>query len=535
MDFNITAYITLVVTSGVLSLFLGCYAYAQRSGIPNARYFMMYSASLVVYIFSYAFELSSDTLAQIKFWTVMEYIGMPFSVVFGLMMTLQYLGKTVSRKLAAGLLTIPCITLLMVATNEYHHLFYKSVYLREGTATPLADVEIGQWYIVHGAYTFGCLLAGFVLLVSRWKHTNKIYRRQLVTLMASQLLPMISAFAYLMGWTPNGMDPVPVILCITSALYIWAIVSTRILTIVPIAKESIFEWMHEGVIVLDSSMRIVDYNQSMRKMMPVLGKPVVGREMDDVWLAWTGKPFPDIADMNNASVETEWKTGEDTLSYMVRVSALRNKSGYLLGYLVMLIDITERNELQKKLMQLAYYDGLTGIYNRMQFLQRSKELIERAELAEAPLAFILFDVDYFKRINDTYGHETGDNALKHVVTVCQQYLSADMLFARYGGEEFAIGLPFVAEEAAVRLAEQIRAGLNSGIFTAVTGQELVITCSFGIAPYRYGSSLESVLRDADYAMYASKRKGRNAVYTIGQALKEKELQDSGRISDYSLL
>lgn len=112
------------------------------------------------------------------------------------------------------------------------------------------DIAVGQWYVVHGAFTFSCLLCACLILIGQWKHTKKMYRRQLLTLITSQIIPMVAAFLYLLGLTPGGMDPVPVLMCITSAMYIWAILSSRLLTIVPIAKDSIFESMREGVIVL---------------------------------------------------------------------------------------------------------------------------------------------------------------------------------------------------------------------------------------------------------------------------------------------
>jgi PAS domain-containing protein len=87
---------------------------------------------------------------------------------------------------------------------------------------------------------------------------------------------MIAVFLYLMGVTPGGLDPVPVVMCITSAMYIWAMVSTRMLTVVPIAKETIFESMGEGVIVLDPAERLIDYNGAVSRMIPALQVTMIG-------------------------------------------------------------------------------------------------------------------------------------------------------------------------------------------------------------------------------------------------------------------
>ncbi|MBW7458931.1 PAS domain-containing protein, partial [Paenibacillus sepulcri] len=294
MGSQITMYISLIATSGVLCIFLGFYAFFKKQEIPGARTFIIYMTVQAIYIFAYAFQMSSTTLAAIKGWTIVEYIGISFAPVIGLMLILRYIDRPISRMTAALLFVIPVITLGMVATNDFHHLFYKSLELRAGSPLHATDVVIGEWYIVHGAFTFGCLLAGVVLLAREWKATKKAYRKQLATLICGQFIPMISAFIYLMGLTPEGMDPVPLVVCITSSMYIWAIVTTRMLTIVPIAKESIFESMREGVIVLDSAERLIDFNGAVSRMLPGLSIGMIGRKLDEGWTRLTGSPFPDI-------------------------------------------------------------------------------------------------------------------------------------------------------------------------------------------------------------------------------------------------
>lgn len=516
MESHINTYITLVATSAVLNVFLCLYTYFRRSEIPSSKIFILYTAALSIYTFGYAIELASNTLEQMMFWTTVEYIGMPFSASLGLMLMIKYTGKTLSKKVTASLFVIPSITLGMVATNDFHHLFYKKVWLREDSPVPLMDIAVGQWYVVHGAFTFSCLLCACLILIGQWRHTKKMYRRQLLTLITSQIIPMVAAFLYLLGLTPGGMDPVPVLMCITSAMYIWAILSSRLLTIVPIAKDSIFESMREGVIVLDSFNRLVDYNRSLRDMLPELNTTMIGQPLDDIWLNLAGKTFPVEYGREGLQTDLYWQLNGETVCYQVRTSYVYNKDAQTVGSLIMLIDITEQRFLQEQLKQLAYFDGLTKIYNRTQFLHRGREILSEAQLNPQPVSFILFDIDYFKRINDTYGHDVGDQAIIHVVSVCNRYLRPEMLFARYGGEEFVIALPNTSLQEAEKLAEQLRVALLNDPLD-VKGVPITLTSSFGIAQYNGGSdSLESLLRDADTALYESKRNGRNAVraYTV---------------------
>ncbi len=489
----ITMLITLVATSGVFTLFLCLYAYVKRKEIPGARTFIWYTASMTIYIFAVAFEWTSDTIEEISRWTVAEYLGIAFAPPLGLLLVLQYIGKSVPRKAAALLFVVPAMTFLAVATNDWHHLFYKDMFFRENAPAPLVDVAIGELYLVHGAYTFSCMLASVVLLVRQWFRTHRAFRLQLATLTIGQLLPMIGAFLYLIGVTPYGMDPVPMVLCLTSGMYIWAMVSSRVLTTVPIAKERLFESMREGVIVLDATDRIIDFNPSVAGMIPGLSAAMIGAFLRDEWPKLTGAALPEGRVGDGMQEVMVWTVKGAGASYQVRSSLVRDRTGETIGRLLMLIDVTEQKRLQEKLTQMAYFDGLTKLLNRTRFLQRSRDLLANASSFDEPVSFVLFDIDSFKRINDTYGHDAGDRAIQHVVDVAKRQLAPDALFARYGGEEFALALPSAALGDAVALAERIRAALEA-------------------EPLRIGGdTLESLLRDADAALYAAKREGRNRV------------------------
>lgn len=511
MDSLLTMYITLVCVSGVFNVFLGIYAFSKRSEIPGAGTFIVYTAALSIYCFGYAFELASDTLSEVKLWTTVEYIGMPFSAALGLMIVLNYLGRKVSRLTAAVMFIIPSITLIMVATNDYHHLFYKSMYLVEGMPASLVKFEIGEWYIVHGVYTFSCMLAAVVLLGGRWRQTSNKYRLQLVTLICSQFIPMTAAFLYLIGLAPVGLDPVPIVMCVTSTLYIWAIVSTRMLTVVPIAKETIFESMGEGVVVLDLAERLIDFNRAAASMIPSLHSSMIGTTLDEIWIGLTGSPFPVARHPYGMQGELIWSAESEKRFYQIRSSVVRHRNGEQAGSLLMLIDVTELKRLQRNLEHLAFYDGLTQIYNRTHFIHRSRELLKESQTKGYSFSIVLFDIDYFKHVNDSFGHETGDRLIVHVVSVCKRMLFEDMLFGRYGGEEFVLALPSASLQEAAALAERLRTALEAEPLTTASGP-VNVTSSFGVAQATEPTdTLESLLRAADEALYESKRCGRNQV------------------------
>lgn len=165
---------------------------------------------------------------------------------------------------------------------------------------------------------------------------------------------------------------------------------------------------------------------------------------------------------------------------------------------------------QLRFMHLARRDGLTGIFNRQHFVEEAEQALRYVAKSLRNASLILIDLDYFKNINDTYGHIAGDNALKRAVLICQQHLHSSDVFGRIGGEEFGIVLPECSLNQALELAECIRTAIQT-IPDAET-EHVPITASFGIASTtHYGYDLRRLLIAADSALYRAKRDGRNRV------------------------
>jgi diguanylate cyclase (GGDEF)-like protein len=161
-----------------------------------------------------------------------------------------------------------------------------------------------------------------------------------------------------------------------------------------------------------------------------------------------------------------------------------------------------------QLWDMAVTDSLTGLYVRRYFMVKLQEELLRAERYNNILSIVMADLDRFKNINDTYGHDAGDRVLKAIGKFLQQNIRDVDVIARYGGEEFVIMIPEAAKDAAYILSERLRkqfAGLKLENFPQ-------ITISLGIATYPYdGTELEDLIKKADAAMYAAKRAGRNKV------------------------
>ncbi|MEP4889173.1 MAG: GGDEF domain-containing protein, partial [Aliiglaciecola sp.] len=181
--------------------------------------------------------------------------------------------------------------------------------------------------------------------------------------------------------------------------------------------------------------------------------------------------------------------------------------------LILLFVVLYRNrKVQLKLRKMAETDELTGISNRHYFNHRAKSIIENAENQQQPVSFVLFDLDHFKKVNDTYGHQTGDWALRESVKQAKRVCRSIDLIGRMGGEEFGIVLPGCNIDEASKVAEICRAAIEN-IDTQETEHQFKITASFGVADaLRCGYGLEKLFAGADTALYESKENGRNRVY-----------------------
>ena len=153
---------------------------------------------------------------------------------------------------------------------------------------------------------------------------------------------------------------------------------------------------------------------------------------------------------------------------------------------------------------------LTQVLRRT-FQSAINNMTDRAHRMRTKVAMLLCDIDYFKKVNDTYGHPFGDEVLREVAVVLKDSVRNIDLAARYGGEEFTVILPETAGEEARTVAQRIRAALEAEPFSPADGENVTVTISIGLTEYDPKEKLSTFIQRADLAMYRSKRSGRNKV------------------------
>jgi len=167
---------------------------------------------------------------------------------------------------------------------------------------------------------------------------------------------------------------------------------------------------------------------------------------------------------------------------------------------------------QKVLYELATRDGLTGLYNHNTFYTLLADELARAQRFKRPVALLMLDIDHFKHVNDTHGHQAGDTILKGLSELLNHQARVIDRVCRYGGEEIAVVLPETDSAAAADIAERLRASVETQPFDINTGAPVRITVSIGVASWPlHGDGADTLVAAADAALYAAKRSGRNRI------------------------
>ena len=293
--------------------------------------------------------------------------------------------------------------------------------------------------------------------------------------------------------------------------------------------EKMIKFSAGPIFVLDKHHVVVNWNKACEKMTGLKAQMVVGTS--DHWRAFYPSKRDCLADLvldgaydsfphfyETFDTSTFLHDGVRAEGWFDNVGGARryiifdavpiyNRAKELVAVIETLQDISERKKLEEELKRLATTDTLTGLCNRRRFNELLEQEATRARRYHTPLSLIMFDLDYFKNINDTYGHAVGDQVLQAVANVIRANVRATDWVGRWGGEEFMVLCPEATEKDAVGTAEKLRVLLENHAFEAVT----TITISCGVTRFRAPDSVDTFVSRADDALYKAKDKGRNIV------------------------
>jgi diguanylate cyclase (GGDEF)-like protein/PAS domain S-box-containing protein len=189
------------------------------------------------------------------------------------------------------------------------------------------------------------------------------------------------------------------------------------------------------------------------------------------------------------------------------ISPLKDDQNNLIGFVSSGKDVTLETMMHQEMEHLASIDKLTGIYNRHKFEELFSLEAERTRRFSSPLSLILLDIDHFKSVNDTYGHDIGDDVLKHFSSIIKSNIRQIDIFARWGGEEFLVLSPGTNLTEVGVFAEKLRLAIEKASFPTVNN----VTVSVGLSEFEEGDTFSNLFKRADKALYFAKNNGRNQV------------------------
>ncbi len=330
-------------------------------------------------------------------------------------------------------------------------------------------------------------------------------------------------------------------------------------------KRILFKRGPENTIILTDGIRkelhlvIKDFSLMKIKIFSDLGEVIFSTSQKDIGkinrrsyfheIVAKGKPFTKVVKKDTPTMENQVTTSDVVETYIPimrqgqfvgafeiyyditerkkALDKLVSTIRYLLFSLSFLLILTisfilirvklifiEHRQMEEKLEFFANTDTLTQLCNRRRFLEYLEKEISRFRRYSNPAIILIFDIDHFKQVNDTYGHQVGDKVLRLVAQTCKDNLRVNDLIGRYGGEEFIVLLPETNKKQALLVAEKIRHAIEN-LQIPQQKEYLSVTISIGIAPFQDGKPISEdiLIRNADKALYEAKNSGRNrAIY-----------------------
>ena len=265
---------------------------------------------------------------------------------------------------------------------------------------------------------------------------------------------------------------------------------------------------------VDRDLRFCYVNRTFEEHFRVSADDVLGRTVREVLgdsVADMRSPWHECV-LLGEDVRFEERNETDlSESYSDITFVPRFESETVVGFFSLALDITARKRLEAKLKEMADTDSLTGALNRREFAVRANQELERYKRTGKPFAFLIMDLDFFKRVNDTYGHTAGDEALRSLAETCRRTIRPYDILGRFGGEEFVIVFPDTDLDGLRSLAERLRLAVENTPVPTAAGGEIRLTVSIGCTVVRPDDSLDDLLRRSDTALYESKNTGRNKV------------------------
>jgi diguanylate cyclase (GGDEF)-like protein/PAS domain S-box-containing protein len=497
--------VTFFCLSSLITVALAWRTFQSRHKIYWAYSFGLMSAGGILWMLSNGLGLLSTSVTVYDFFNKLDYLGIEVCILGLLFFSIQWAQRW--KHIPRLILIICAVAALAVQaliwTNDLHHWMWTTLPAPNGFIS-----ANGSLFVIHLLFSYLLGTASLVLLLRAFFVREGMFRVQAGILLIGVLVPVTISF----GVDALGWDVIPMVdeaaLSLIFAVLAIAFITLRYraLELLPIAANLVLENMRDGVIVIDQAGLVVFTNRAAEKLLKLEAAKIIG------------KPVLELLDSLSLDVRNKWperETGFEVQSvepperfYQLYATPLKETGAEQAGEMLTLYDVSDRKLMEERLQHMAISDPLTGCFNRGHFMECAGRLFRQAQRYRRPLTVAMLDLDNFKRVNDLYGHASGDRVLKSVATACLANLRRSDVFARFGGDEFVVMMPETGEEEGRLVAERLCEAVRSQFLES--GQ---LTASIGVVGMQPGDNLpmERLLDMADQAMYASKQAGHDRV------------------------
>ncbi len=468
---------------------------------PGMKYFAYLSFCVFIFNLGYLVELSATNENGAFLGTQIKYIGVPFIGLSIFLFILDYCGKKPKKPVVYLCMALPVIHSLLGITSPWHDFYYKSFFfLANETVANLIKEPTIVYYLLY-IYSFGIALAGVVVAFFAYKNGVLWRKKQLILLVIAAAIPGAASAVSIFTRDRMSFDISAIMLSLTCSVIAYLFIQQNLFKIAPIAREQIIEKMKDAFVLVDMNGHYADANNAAKSLLPQLKLISPGSKIDLIdKILGEGRNTLEVPD--TAGVPRYYSISKTVISHNSKE----------IGICYMFFDITESKLFLDEVSEQADRDSLTGIYNRGAFFKRANPVFHKMLRVQTSSAVLMMDLDNFKILNDTYGHQTGDLVLRRFAQELSTHFREADIFARYGGEEFCAVLYNVGENKIKAIANRLCEVIRNTQWWDKQPQ-LSVTVSIGAAIYdpAIHKTLEDMIASADEALYKAKNTGRNRV------------------------
>jgi len=472
------------------------------------------------------FEYQSSGLDEKIIWRNLQQIPLFFItiVLFYIVMVFLHFPIRKIKLLTSVFSILTAIYIILIMTDEIHGWMRHAIALENVGGFVRTSVEVTYLNRVFIVSNYFLLFFTLITMLIRSIKSRRSTRLQHWIIFTAVLIPIFHGITKRLSETIDVTPMAPSYL-ICGLLLFWGLFRYRLTDVWPAASDVLYEHMQDGILVVDANGTVVHVNSQAKKylspIIPSFNKLVAG---EDIQVHTEENESLDylIKAQTNQEIELEVDVNYYSCLHIDRLN-VTDQLTQPIGQLWVIKDYTDRKLREKELWKRATEDSLTELMNRQYFFERMEAEMNNRQVDEYH-TMILLDIDYFKVVNDRYGHYIGDIVLKGFARILKNSLYDSAFVGRIGGEEFAIFHKPTTPQESIQMGEEILQRMRTTSFESTTFKTFNCTVSLGIVITNKELSINHLYQMSDDLLYQSKEAGRDRL-TADYIIKEKENKD----------